>query len=120
MAGEAHPLQGLCPVLLVGMRAVAGAAPEAAATLPGALAPGQQLALAHRPQRAAGGSPQVCDKNALGCLARLEVPPVAAGIQYPDFPFQMALLAYAVTAARGQPGWVYDGARDGVLEVRGR
>ena len=101
MAGEAYPPDDLRPVRLAGMRVVASAAPQAAATLPGALALGQQFALAHRPQRAGSGSPQVGDKNAFGSLARLEVPPIAAGIQYPDFSFQVALLAYAVTAARG-------------------
>ena len=49
-------------------------------------------------------SPQIGYKDALGRIARLEVPPIAAGIQYPDFPLQVALLAYAV--ARPAPTWL--------------
>ena len=101
VAGEAHLPDCLRPIRLIGMRVVASAAPQAAATLPGALALGQQLTLADCPQRAGRNCPQIRDENAFGSLAGLEVPPIAAGIQDPHFTFQVALLAYAVTAARG-------------------
>ena len=101
MAGEAHLLDALRAILLAGMRIVASAAPQAIPALAGALALSELLPLADRPHDTAAGRPHIGDENVLCRLAGLKVPPIPAGIQYPHFPFQVALLADAVAKARG-------------------